>query len=106
MRIRKETDNMNSEELELVATASDALAHPARVAIFRYIYTANMRREPVCNKTLVEATGYAQATVSQHMSKLTGSGLVEAQKKGTSAFYYVNVGLLAQYLAAVKKLNA
>ncbi len=105
MRIRKETDNMNSEELELVAKASDALAHPARVAIFRYIYAANMRREPVCNKSLVEAFGYAQSTVSQHMSKLTGSGLVEVQKKGPAAFYYVNVGLLAKYLGTVKKLN-
>ena len=96
---------MDREELELVAKASDALAHPARVAIFRYIYTANMRREAVCNKTLVAAFGYAQSTVSQHMGKLTGSGLIEVQKKGTASYYYVNVGLLAKYLGTVKKLN-
>lgn len=105
MRIRKETDIMEQEEIALIAKCSDALGHPARVKIFRFIYTENMHRRTVCNKDVVEATGYAQATVSQHLSKLTYSGLVETQKKETYSYYYVNIGTLGKYLNAVKKLN-
>ena len=106
MRIRKETESMNQEEVALIAKCSDALGHPARVQIFRYIYKENMQRRKVCNKDIVAATGYAQATVSQHLSKLTFSGLVAVEKKETYSYYYVNIGVLGSYLNAVKKLNA
>lgn len=105
MRIRKETDILNSEEIDLIAQCSDALAHPARVEIFRFIYKANLARQTVCNKDVVEAFDYAQATVSQHLSRLVGSGLLETQKQGTRACYYVSLGVLQKYLNAVKKLN-
>ncbi len=105
MRIRKETDSLLESEIDLIAGASDALAHPARVEIFRYIYSQNMKRTPVCTKDLVEQFDYSQATVSQHMKKLTISGLVTTEKKGTYSYYYVNLGMLAKYLDAVKKLN-
>ena len=81
MRIRKETDILDREEIDLIAECSDALAHPARVEIFRFIYKANMDRKTVCNKDVVEAFDYAQATVSQHLSKLVGCGLVDYQKE-------------------------
>lgn len=106
MRIRKDNEIMNQDEIALIAKCSDALGHPARVQIFRYIYRENMARHTVCNKDIVAATGYAQATVSQHLSKLSFSGLVEVQKKETYSYYYVNIGILGKYLNAVKKLNA
>lgn len=105
MRIRKETDILDREEIELIASCSDALAHPARVEIFRFIYKANMNRETVCNKDIVEAFDYAQATVSQHLSRLAGCGLLEYQKTNNRAYYFVSLGTLARYLTAVKKLN-
>lgn len=105
MRIRKSTDILNKEEIDLIAECSDALAHPARVEIFRFIYKANMNRQAVCNKEIVEEFDYAQATVSQHVSKLVGSGLVDAVKSGTKAQYYINLGRLGKYLTAIKKLN-
>lgn len=105
MRIRKSTDMLEKEEIDLIAQCSDALAHPARVEIFRFIYKANMQRQAVCNREIVEEFNYAQATVSQHVSRLVGSGLVQAVKNGTKAQYYVNLGRLGKYLAAVKKLN-
>ena len=106
MRIRKTTGIINEEEVLLIAKASDALAHPARVEIFRFIYKENMARHQVCNKDVVAAVGYAQATVSQHLNKLVISGLVEVKKKETYSYYYVNIGILGKYLNAVKKLNA
>ena len=105
MRIRKYTDTLKKDEIDIIAECSDALAHPARVEIFRFIYKANLERKTVCNKDIVENFEYAQSTVSQHVSKLTGCGLVEAVKQGSKAQYYVNLGLLGQYLSAVKKLN-
>ncbi len=105
MRIRKETDILEKEEIELIAQCSDALAHPARIEIFRYIYRANMTGKTVCNKDIVEAFDYAQATVSQHLSRLTGCGLLDPQKKSNRTYYFVSLGILQKYLNAVKKLN-
>ena len=105
MRIRKETDILDREEIDLIAQCSDALAHPARVEIFRFIYRANMARETVCNKDVVEAFDYAQATVSQHLSRLVSSGLLDVQKQGSRTCYFVSLGVLAKYLNTVKKLN-
>ena len=104
MRIRK-PDEAGADELQLIATCSDALAHPARVSFFKYIYGLNMNRQTCSNKDLVAQFGYAQSTTSQHMDKLTASGLIEMKKNGTAASYYVNLGLLQKYLNAVKKLN-
>ncbi len=104
MRIRKDT-GLEREDILLIARASDALAHPVRVEIFRYIYNENLARRQVCNKDLVEEFDYAQATISQHMRKLVISGLVNVQKKETYSYYYVNIGMLGRYLNSVRKLN-
>lgn len=106
MRIRKNNDNLQESEIELIALASDALAHPVRVALFRYIYVKNLSRNKVCNKELVENFDYSQATISQHIKKLLDSGLLELEKKGNYSYYFVNLGMLGKYLDAVKKLNS
>ena len=106
MRIRKDTDIYDEEEIRLISAASDALAHPLRVELFRHIYTENIARRPVCNKDLVREFEYSQSTISRHMKKLLISGLVEARKQESCTCYYVNVGMLGRYLASVKKLNS
>ena len=80
-------------------------SHPARVRIFRYIYNANRSRQAVCNKDIVAAFEYSQATISQHLKKLIFSGLVQVQKKDNFSYYYVNIGMLGKYLDAVRKLQ-
>ena len=104
MRIRK--DIMSNEDYLLIANASEALAHPARVAIFRYIYTKNLNREKICNKDLVAAFDYSQSTISQHIAKLVHGGLIEVVPVETKNYYFVNIGNLGKYLNAVKKLNS
>ena len=96
---------MLEEEILLVAKVSDALAHPARVKIFRYIMQANRAMVLVCNKDLVENFDYAQATISQHVKKLADSGLIEVKKKDKFSYYYANLGMLMQYLNATKKFS-
>lgn len=105
MRLRKDTDNIQEEEVLLIARVSDALAHPARINIFRYIMQSNRAMVLVCNKDLVEHFDYAQATISQHTKKLVESGLVEVKKKDKFSYYYANLGVLMQYLNATKKFS-
>ncbi len=104
MRIRKE--QTISDEAKLIATASDALAHPLRVELFKHIYKENMRRRGVCTKQLVELFGCSQSTISQHMKKIVISGLVQTKRENNCTNYYINLGMLSKYLSAVKQLNA
>ena len=103
MRLRKEQDELLEEEVLLIAQVSDALAHPARINIFRYIMQSNRAMIQVCNKDLVAHFDYAQATISQHTKKLVDSGLVEVKKKDKYSYYYANLGMLIKYLNATKK---
>lgn len=105
MRIRKDNKDLMENEILLIADVSDALAHPLRVKILKYIMTQNRAMKTVCTKDLVEEFGYAQATISQHMKKLVLSGLVESKHKEKFNYYYVNLGLLARYVNATKKFS-
>ena len=105
MRLRKENESMNDEEILLVAQVSDALAHPVRIKLYQYIMECNKDRIPVCNGDLVKAFDYAQATISQHTKKLVQAGLVEVQKKDKFSMYYANIGMLMKYLNATKKFS-
>ena len=96
---------MQEKDILLIAQISDALAHPARIKIFRYIMSCNKQRRPVCNKDLVEEFGYAQATISQHVKKLTEAELLQVQKKDRFSYYYVHLGTLQNYLDATKKFE-
>jgi ArsR family transcriptional regulator, arsenate/arsenite/antimonite-responsive transcriptional repressor len=105
MRLRKQNENMAETEIELMAQVSDALAHPARIRIFRFIMKCNKDRILVCNKDVVQEFDYAQATISQHLKTLVNSGLVEAQKKEKYTYYFVNIGVLMNYLDITKKFE-
>ena len=105
MRLRKEADELQEKEILLMAKISDALAHPARIKIFRFIMQQNKERKQVCNKDLVANFDYAQATISQHVKKLEQAGLVQVIKKDRFSYYYVHLGVLNEYLTATKKFE-
>jgi len=108
MRIRRNTPEdevLNDEEILGVAKISDALAHPVRIRLLRYILTENLARRTVTNKDLVSVFGYAQATISQHISKLIVGGLLETKRKGTSSCYFARVGKLIAYTETIKKID-
>ncbi|MBR3147126.1 MAG: helix-turn-helix transcriptional regulator [Eubacterium sp.] len=108
MRIRKKevaVDSLTDKEIDLVTKVSDALAHPARLELYRYIMTENRRMNKVCTKDLVAAFDYAQATISQHMKVLVRSGLVDVKNEERFAYYYANLGVLMKYTDAVKKYS-
>ena len=105
MRLRKEMDELQEKEVLLIAQISDALAHPVRIKLFRYIMLQNKKRIPVCNKDLVEHFGYAQATISQHVKKLADAGLLQIKKQDRFSYYYVHLGTLQNYLDATRKFE-
>ena len=105
MRLRKELDEIQEKEILLIARISDALAHPARIKIFRYIMSENRQFHKVCYKDMVEHFDYAQATISQHVKKLVEAGLLETKKEDRYTYYYVHLGTLNDYLTATKKFQ-
>lgn len=105
MRLRKEPDELQEDDILLIARVSDALAHPARIKIYRFIMNGNKERRKICNKDVVENFDYSQATISQHIKKLADSGLIEVQKSDRFSFYYANLGVLMKYLDATRKFD-
>lgn len=105
MRIRKDDELLEEKDIELIARVSDALAHPVRLKLFRYIMQCNKSMETVCNKDLVANFDYAQATISQHIKKLVQAGLIEVKKKDKYSYYYANLGILMMYINTTKKYS-
>ena len=109
MRIRKQgppDELLNDEEVLSAARVADALAHPLRIRMLRFILSENVARRTVTNKDLVEIFDYSQASVSQHISKLVLGGLLEVRKKGTSSCYFTRVGKLSVFAETLKKIEA
>jgi ArsR family transcriptional regulator len=105
MRLRKDADDMQEEEILLIAKVSDALAHPARIKIYRFIMQNNRNRTSVCNKDVVAAFDYSQATISQHIKKLVEAELIQVKKDDKYSMYFANIGILGKYLNATKKFE-
>ena len=89
--------------MELITLVSDALAHPVRLELFKFIMKKNKAMELICTGDLVKNFDYAQATISQHMNKLTVAGLVESRNAERRTYYFANVSILSKYIDAVKK---
>jgi ArsR family transcriptional regulator len=68
---------------EALAGTFKALADPTRVAIVNRLTTA----EAVCVFDLTAAFDLSQPTISHHLRILRDAGLVEAERRGTWAFY-------------------
>lgn len=105
MRIRTDDINIHDQEILLTAKVSDALAHPTRLKIFHFIFQKNRNRERVCNKDVVAAFDFSQATISQHINKLVIGDLIQVKKEDKFSYYYVNLGTLGKYIESIKKFS-
>ncbi len=74
---------MDSQAAERLAATFRALADPTRVAIVNRLTTS----ESVCVCDLTAAFDLSQPTVSHHLRILRDAGLVEAERRGTWAYY-------------------
>jgi ArsR family transcriptional regulator, arsenate/arsenite/antimonite-responsive transcriptional repressor len=65
-------------DTERAANAMDALGAPVRLRIYRMLVRAGV------DGMIQQRTGIPRSTLSHHLHRLIGSGLVSAQKSGTS----------------------
>lgn len=91
--------DLTADELRLIQIMK-ALAHPARMQIYRYL-----SQNPQCiTGDLVEVLPLAQATVSQHLKVLRESGLVCGTIEGPATCYCLDDGNIAWLKAQVGEL--
>lgn len=76
-----------SEEINQIASIAKVFAHPARVAIIKYIANKN---SCICND-IVDEIGLAQPTISQHLKVINETGLLDGSFEGKSICYCLNV---------------
>jgi ArsR family transcriptional regulator len=69
-----------------LAALAEALGHPARVAIMRYLHAQG---QCLCGN-IVDALPLAQATVSQHLKVLKDAGLIKGEVDGPRVCYCAN----------------
>lgn len=103
MRIRKEGIVEKEDDL-FMAGVADALAHPVRMAILRYVLQNEEVRNDTCNKDLVNLFDYSQATISQHVKKMVSANLFLIERKDKFSFYSVNRTVLKRYYKLLEEL--
>lgn len=109
MRIRTEISSKYITEADYeMAKIADALAHPVRVALVRYLSEKNNGRgvdNITCNKDLVEMFDYSQSTISQHVKILKEVGLFLTEQHDKFTHYELNHQLLKKFAGKVGALN-
>jgi ArsR family transcriptional regulator len=88
---------LSDQEAAATASLFKALADPHRVRIVNLLAT---NPEPVCVCDLQAVLGLAQPTVSHHLKKLVGAGLLTRTQRGTWAYYALEPTAMGR-LAAV-----
>ena len=78
-----DTPVMEPAAAEALAAAFRALADPTRVAIINRLAAA----PEACVCDLTDAFELSQPTISHHLRILRDAGLVEAERRGTWAYY-------------------
>ena len=101
MRLRKELNEKDIDNI-FYAKVADALGHPIRVAIFRYIQKENEVKNDVCNSDLVSHFDYSQAAISQHVKKLVDADLFTIEKKDKFSMYSINKTTLKKFKELLK----
>lgn len=107
MRIRSDVSSSINKKDQRIAELANALAHPLRVALVRYLNKKDVGRgldNVTCNKDLVEMFDYSQSTISQHVKILKESGLFITKNKDKFTLYYLNRELMNEFSEFIEKL--
>ena len=71
----------------------EALAHPTRRAILEMLKSGSKSAGE-----LADAFHVSKPTMSGHFAKLKEAGLIQADQKGTTIYYSINLSLLEEVL--------
>jgi len=109
MRIRTEISSSYITDTDFeMAQIANALAHPVRVALVRYLSEKNNGRgvdNVTCNKDLVQMFDYSQSTISQHIKILKEAGIFLTEQHDKFTHYELNYKLLENFSAKIKGLS-
>lgn len=83
-------------EASAAIAAFGALAHPARLAVFRQLARGGQRG--LCAGELATRTGVPASTLSFHLRDLAGAGLVQGRRAGRSIVYTLIAARLRELL--------
>jgi ArsR family transcriptional regulator len=83
--------DVQREQAQRIATVAKALADPIRIQL---IDVLRKHAGKVCVCELVPLFDVSQPTISHHLKVLREAGLVESERQGLWAFYYVLPGAL------------
>lgn len=83
--------SISIEEAEATSALFRALGDPTRVRIVNLLANSP---EPVCVCDMNAGFDLSQPTMSHHLKKLVGAGLLTREQRGTWAYYSLNEGAM------------
>jgi ArsR family transcriptional regulator len=91
-------DQIDGAAAEQLSGDLDILAHPIRLQILDIL-----ARHPgqVCVCDIESAVPVKQPTVSHHLKLLRGAGLIDCERQGLWAYYFINRPALSQLRARI-----
>ena len=82
-------------EADQLAAQLKALADPTRLRLLSMLLASENLEACTCDVT--EPLGVSQPTVSHHLKVLRDAGLVESERRGLWAYYYVLPGAIDEF---------
>ncbi len=90
------------DSLQDLATLAQALGHPHRVAIIRFL----MEHPGCICGEIVDELPVAQSTVSQHLKKLKDAGWIRGEIEGPKTCYCLKPGVIRRFSELVEDLSS
>lgn len=90
---------LSAAEAEQLATRLKAVADPVRLRLLSIVLASEGGEACTCD--LTGPLGLAQPTVSHHLKKLAGAGLVVGERRGTWTYYRAVPEALAGLAAVI-----
>jgi ArsR family transcriptional regulator len=88
--------DVERHQAERMASIAKALGDPIRLQL---VDVLRKHAGKVCVCELVPLFDLSQPTVSHHLKVLRDAGLVDSERRGLWAYYYVNPGALDEFVA-------
>ena len=87
---RSSVTRREQDGIRLLAVLARALGHPARIRIVRTL----IARQSCIGCDLVDESGLAQSTVSEHLRILKAAGIISGEIEGPRVCYSLNLAAL------------
>ncbi len=93
-----DTAQLSTDDAQQISDDLQILAHPVRLQILTILARSS---EPVCVCDLEAAVPVKQPTVSHHLRLLREAGLIDCERQGLWAYYFVRRDAMAALHARI-----